>query len=318
MITTNYNFNPINAIKLLLTSENVYCLRLANGQGWQIVATEAVSSWVEKLAMVMQLKTCEPNGYPKLIFIKRVSVKGGLEELTRIIKQKTITDIPVNNWKAHSLGNLQLWSHHDVLDVICEIGRGEDHELDIIRMWLSLHPIYQRVQGRGGLPIHAALIEYNGIGVLIAASGNTGKSTCCHRLPFSWHALCDDETLIVRDDNRKYFVHPFPTWSDYLYQRSKRTWNVQQHFPLSAIFFLEQSEIDEAVSIGQGEAATLINKSAVEVCRRSWWNLDRSQEMSFRKELFDNACELAKEIRTYRLRVSINGRFWEKIEEVLS
>jgi SynChlorMet cassette protein ScmC len=295
-----------------------FIIKLANGQGWHIVATEGVSSWVEKLASIMQLKTCEPNGYPQLIFIKRVSVRGGLGELTRMIEHKTITDIPVNNWKVHSLGDIRFWSHYDVPDVICEIGPGMDHELDIIRMWLSLHPIYQRVQGTGGLPIHAALIERNGIGVLLVAPGNTGKSTCCHRLPFSWHALCDDETLIVRDDNRKYFVHPFPTWSDYLYQRSERTWNVQQCIPLSAIFFLEQSEIDEAVSIGQGEAATLINKSAVEVCQRSWRNLDRSQEIAFRKELFDNACELAKEIRTYRLRVSINGRFWEKIEEVLS
>jgi SynChlorMet cassette protein ScmC len=295
-----------------------FSIKLANGQGWHLVATEGVSSWVEKLASIMKLKTCEPNGYPKLIFIKRVSVKGGLEELTCMVKQKTITDIPVNDWKAHSLGDLRLWSHHDVPDVICEIGPGEDHELEIIRMWESLHPIYQRVQGTGGLPIHAALIERNGIGVLIAAPGNRGKSTCCHRLPPSWRALCDDETLIVRDDNRKYFVHPFPTWSDYLYQRSERTWNVQQHFPLSAIFFLEQSEIDEAVPIGQGQAATLINKSAAEVCRRSWWNLDRSQEMAFRKELFHNACELAKEIRAYELRATLNGRFWEKMEGVLT
>jgi len=294
-----------------------FIIKLANGQGWHIVAIGRVSSWVEKLASIMQLKTCEPNGYPKLIFIKRESVKGGLGELTCMVKEKIMKDIPINDWKAHSLGDLRLWSHHDVPDVICEIGPGEDHELEIIRMWESLHPIYQRVQSTGGLPIHAALIERNGIGVLFAGPGNTGKSTCCRQLPPSWHALCDDEALIVRDDNRKYFGHPFPTWSDYLYQRSERTWNVQQHVPLSAIFFLEQGKIDEASPIGQGQAAIFINQSATQVCQRSWRNLIQEEERAFRRELFENAGELVKAVPSYILRVSLNGRFWEKIEEVL-
>jgi SynChlorMet cassette protein ScmC len=148
--------------------------------------------------------------------------------------------------------------------------------------------------------------------------GNTGKSTCCRQLPHSWRALCDDEALIVRDDNRKYFVHPFPTWSDCLYQRSEKTWNVQQHVPLSVIFFLEKAETNEVIPIGQGQAAIFINQSATQVCQRSWINLDQQEESALREELFDNACELAKEIRVYKLRVSMNGRFWEKIEEVLS
>jgi SynChlorMet cassette protein ScmC len=293
-------------------------IKLANGQGWYLVATEGISSWVKHLASIMQLNTCKPNGYPKLIFIKRESVKGRLGELTCVVRQNIMKDIPISDWKAYNLGSLQLWSHHDMPDVICEIGPGEGHELDIIRMYLSLHPIYQRVQSTGGLPIHAALIERNGIGVLFSAPGNTGKSTCCRRLPHSWRALCDDEALIVRDDNRKYFVHPFPTWSDYLYQRSEKTWNVQQRVPLSAIFFLEKAETNEVIPIGQGQAAIFINQSAAQVCQRSWINLDQQEERALREELFDNACELAKEIRAYKLRVSMSGRFWEKIEEVLS
>jgi SynChlorMet cassette protein ScmC len=169
----------------------------------------------------------------------------------------------------------------------------------------------------GGLPLHAALVERNGMGILLAGHGGAGKSTCCQRLPSSWHALCDDETLVVINEEKQYFAHPFPTWSDYLWKRSERTWNVQKYVPLSAIFLLEQSETDEAIRIGQGQGATFINTLATDVCRRNWRNLDRKEERAQRKQLFQNACELARAVPAFKLRFSLNGRFWEKIEEVL-
>jgi hypothetical protein len=33
-----------------------YCIRLANGQGWQVTATEEVSTWLEKLGHIMELR----------------------------------------------------------------------------------------------------------------------------------------------------------------------------------------------------------------------------------------------------------------------
>jgi len=35
-------------------------------------------------------------------------------------------------------------------------------------------------------------------------------------------------------------------------------------------------------------------------------------------QLFDNACELVREVPSYTLRTNLTGRFWEKIEKVLS
>jgi SynChlorMet cassette protein ScmC len=81
---------------------------------------------------------------------------------------------------------------------------------------------------------------------------------------------------------------------------------------------LEKAETNEVISIGQGQAATFINQSATQVCQRSWINIDQQEERALREYLFSNACELAKEIRAYKLRINMNGRFWEKIEEVLS
>jgi SynChlorMet cassette protein ScmC len=264
----------------------------------------------------MEIKTYESNGYPKLLFVRGQSGKIGEQILLFNFEQNFVKSFPRSGCKIHDFRLLRLWSHDDVPDVICEI-RGEDnHEQDIIRMWCSLHPIYQSCQESGGLPLHAALIERDGEGILLAGHGGAGKSTCCQRLPSPWHALCDDESLIVRDGQERYFAHPFPTWSDYLWKRSERTWNVQQFLPLAAIFFLEQADTDEAIPIGQGQAATFINQLAMDICQRNWRHLDRKEETVQRKQFFENACQLAKAAPAFILRITLTGRFWEEIEKI--
>jgi len=69
--------------------------------------------------------------------------------------------------------------------------------------------------------------------------------------------------------------------------------------------------------IGAGEAALLISESAMQICEKFWRNASKKEQRKFRKMLFDNACKMAKQIPAYRLGVSRNGRFWEKMEEVL-
>jgi SynChlorMet cassette protein ScmC len=306
----------MNIMNRILKNNDGFSLRLANGQEWHIVASAEVKPLIEKLTAIMQLRTCEPNGYPKLIFIQRESDEA-LEPPTWSKNVDILEGLPRDGWNARNLGALKLWSHCIMPDVICETRPERNHDLDIIRMWLSLHPIYRRAQDSGGVPLHAALVVKDGIGVLLAAPGATGKSTCCRRLPLPWQALGDDETLIVKDSQKKYWAHPFPTWSHLLRKRSERAWNVQQYFPLSAIFFLEQGEDDVAIPIGQGEATILITQSARDVWQRSLRNLDREEERELRNALFDNACQLARAVPAFKLRVSLKGRFWEEIEKVL-
>jgi SynChlorMet cassette protein ScmC len=294
-----------------------YLLRLGNGQGWEFVAAEGVGPWVEKLASIMELKNCEPNGYPKLVFTrKRLGLDWWRDPVSRLTRNIS-GGLPDTGWEAHDLRSLQLWTHRDVPDVICEMGDEEDHDLNIVRMWLCLSPVYKRALESGGLPLHAALVERNGTGVLLAAPGGTGKSTCCRRIVPPWKALCDDLTVAVADTDRQYRVHPFPTWSDYLWERSGTTWDVQQHLPLSALFFLEQGTTDEVIPLGKGQASVLITESAAQVYQSIWRNLLPEEERRFKKKIFENACELAKGIPAFQLRVSLNGRFWEEMDRTL-
>ncbi|OEU65498.1 MAG: SynChlorMet cassette protein ScmC, partial [Desulfobacterales bacterium PC51MH44] len=205
----------------------------------------------------------------------------------------------------------------NIPDVVCEVKDTKGPEIAFINMWFSLHPIYQRSIRGAGLPFHAALVELDGRGFLLAAPGDKGKSTCCGRLPDYWQPLCDDETLVVIDKQKTYRAHPFPTWSDYLWKRSEKIWNVQYSVPLCGVFFLEQSETDDVVPLGEGEAVVLMSESAMQICEKFWRALDIEDQRPFRKEIFSNACEMAKKIPAYRLGVSLHGRFWEKMEEAL-
>jgi len=178
-------------------------------------------------------------------------------------------------------------------------------------------PFNNRASDEGGLPFHAALIEKKGAGVLLAASGHTGKSTCSRRLAANWTPLCDDEALVISDKEKRFRVHPFPTWSDYMDRGSDNTWDIQHSVPLCGIFFLEQSDTDEAIALGQGEAAALVNESVTQVCEKYWRTGNREFQRNSRRQVFNNACALAENIPAFKLRVSLNGRFWEKIEQAL-
>lgn len=298
---------------------NGYFLRLSDGQAWQLMAPPGrreASDFLEKFASIMELKPSGPYDIEKILFCGQddfLSIKDGCTK-KYLGSGSGEGD---NGWFVYDHKNLRVWNHAQIPDVICEICDNGGEDVEILNMWFALQPIFQKAQNRGGLPMHAALLELAGKGILISAPGNTGKSTCCRRVPGYWKALCDDETLIVHSKKEGYRAHPFPTWSDYLWRNSQKRWPVESSAPLSAIFFLEQAEATEILTIGKGEAAALINQSTNQVCEKFWRPSDKATKTMQVKRLFDNACEMAKKVPAYKLRASLNGRFWEEIERVL-
>jgi len=297
--------------------ESAFHLSLGDGSGWQFAADQPNLWLIDKLAAIMELDKCKYSGLPKLFFCKNGYTSRAIEEAVRAVPSKSLSLAHSDSWYCYDHKTLRTWVHNDIPDVVCEVKENKGSKIQFLNLWYSLQPIYQRSIGKAGLPLHAGLVELDGQGVILAASGDTGKSTCCSRLPAYWNPLCDDEVLVILDKQKKYRAHPFPTWSDYLWKHSRKTWDVQYSVPLSGIFFLEQSWIDEVVPLGGGRAAVLLSESASQICQKFWRIADRKEQRQFRKKLFNNACEMAKQIPTYRLRVSLRGKFWEKIEKVL-
>jgi len=209
-----------------------------------------------------------------------------------------------------------MWSHPYVPDTICELLEPENQEMEIVMMRQAVFPIYHQSVMLGGLPFHCALVEHDGVGVLLAGNSGAGKSTCCRRLPSSWNVLCDDEALILGHSSEFYTAHPFPTWND-VFMRPESTWNVQQGVSLSAVFFLEHGQTDEVVPMGRAEAAIRGNHLAGHIFFRDWESPDSQSRRAATTKLFDNVLDLIRAVPAFILRVSANGQFWSEMERVL-
>lgn len=290
--------------KVQILYELGYCLNLGLNLKWHIKSTQRTKSWVDKFALIMGLKACSPNGSPQLLFLESVELQNYSTQM--------------KDYKLHNLKSTKVWFDRNSSNIICEISCQDDNKSDIIEMLETVNSVYYRVQITGGIPLHASLIERDGIGIALAGSSNTGKSTCCSRIPPPWHAVCDDETLVIPDTHNQYRIHPFPTWSEYhINKHCKSTWKVETSIPLSAIFFLEQANSDEVLLIGKGKAAVFISQNAIEVYNRMWGESKYKEETIQKNRLFDNACRIIETVPTYILRASLNGNFWNEIEKVL-
>ena len=304
--------------KNLASLQRGYHLSLSDGSQWHLNADESLRPWLDKFAAIMKLNKSSFNGSPRLTYT--------LNPYPTLSQSYSGRQTPLNNnsWDCTDLKFSCVWFNKDTSDVICKLkflgeSNPEDDRttIEFLNMWNALFPIYRQSVRRGGIPFHAALVEKKGAGVLLAAPGDTGKSTCCRRLPDDWKPLCDDETLVVLDNEKGYRGHPFPTWSDYLCRESAKTWDIQHSVLLCGVFFFEQSDTDEATALGQGEAAAYATRSAAEVCEKLTRRGSREFQRTFRKQIFNNAYELLKDVPAFRLRISLNGKFWEKIEQVL-
>lgn len=292
-----------------------YRFELADGSVWIFTATERVSAWLHELAGIMGLRPGGDNWTHKISF----SGAGDFDSLEspEEIRGGRADD---NGWHLFRQGAIyRLWRHETIPEVYMELNEEfvEHAEIRYINMWSALRELYRHALATGGTPIHAALAEIDGRGVLIAGAAETGKSTCYRRLPGYWNALCDDQALVMRDGKGDYMVHPLPTWSDHLWQELKKSWNVERAVPLSAIFFLDQSSLDEAVPLSDpAKAVLMIFDAAKQVWEPVWERIESNEKREQSSTLFRNASEMAGVIPTYRLRATLDGEFWKEMERV--
>lgn len=308
---------------MALSVEKVYSLQLANGHEWNIIATEGLAMWVDELASIMALNLSEVNGAPKLILTKSDIDKAKYEEPVYAFEQNIQESLPSSGWsmRSHRSASIQqyvqFWCHREVPDIIYWIGENENRQGEIMKMWHLTSFVCRKEQVSGGLPLHAGFIRRDGKGMLLVADGGVGKSTCCRRVPLPWDSPSDDQVLAIRDKHGKYVVHSFPTWSEYLWNRSKKTWNIGDYTPLSAVLFLQQAKNDKVIPIDKSTAAVSLCDSALQGRVMGNMGLNTEEKNESKKQLFNNACDLAASIPSYILEVSLHGKFWEEIEKAL-
>ena len=179
--------------------------------------------------------------------------------------------------------------------------------------------IYRDVLARNGLFLHGALAEKNGFGVILAGPSGVGKTTASVRLSGPWHSLSDDITLVVCDDQGRYWGHPWPTWSFFWESiNSGRKWDVSYAVPLKGLFFLAQSREDRAERIGAGQATGMLLETARQASSPLVNRNSNDNLTAMNLQLFNNACIMAKSMRSFILNVSLNGQFWKEMDIALN
>lgn len=177
--------------------------------------------------------------------------------------------------------------------------------------------IARNTQLGGGVLIHGALAEKNGIGVIMAASGGTGKTTASHRLSTPWRSLCDDTSLVLRDSHGKYWAHPWPTWSRFLWGGPGGSWEVENAVPLKGIFCLSRALEDSTEPAGAGKAVSLLMEHIKDASFFMYWDADKEEARIIRLEQFKNLRYLIRAIPVNILHISLTGAFWHEMEEAL-
>jgi SynChlorMet cassette protein ScmC len=283
----------------LLTKEVWHNLVLADGSHWEIAAgDEEATSIVSQLGCAMQL-----HGTTGAI---KSSDHGKLCRLiVQIDAHTSVTDCYV-----------PLASEND--GVVACILSPSDHwggpHVNLVRLSLVFA---REAQARGGVLIHGALAERDGMGVILTAPGGTGKTTASNRLPAPWRSLCDDTTLVVRDPRGNYWAHPWPTWSRFLDGGPGGTWDVQNAVPLKGIFFLAQAVEDRMERVGPGHAVSMLVECVGQATMFMPIGLFKEEIRALHLERFNNLCALARVVPAHVLHVSLTGAFWQDIEQAL-
>lgn len=286
----------------LRTQEVLHNLVLADGSHWEISAKDDEAAYiVSQLGCAMQLRM----------------TTGAIKPPHRGIVRRLLVRVDAFNPEASpATCHAQLPSEDDG-SVVCVL-RSFPHidGLFVQLMQLSL-VLAREAQARGGVLIHGALAERDGIGVILAAPGGMGKTTASGRLLAPWRSLCDDTTLVVRDPQGNYWAHPWPTWSRFLDGGPGGAWDVQSAVPVKGIFFLAQAAEDRVERVGPGHAVSLLVECVRQATMFMPLGLLKEEVQALHLEWFNNLCALARVVPTHILHISLTGAFWQEIEQAL-
>jgi SynChlorMet cassette protein ScmC len=177
-------------------------------------------------------------------------------------------------------------------------------------------PVYYS-EMNGGLLVHGALAERNGVGVILAGPGGVGKTTASKRLPRPWRSLSDDNTLIVKSPDGTYWAHPWPTWSRYKEGDMSGSWDVQTAVRLDLICMLRQAGSDLLLPLPIRQVISEL----VDVSGQTFFIMANGMHKDAIRRInlmrFHNAVAISKRVPVCGLEISRNGKFWKKIEKNL-
>lgn len=293
-----------------------YPVHLSSSRSWRLESSRGTERWVERFASFLGISAGGDVSSPAIVIVASPAGAGRDMRHSPKCGPAPLDAFPRQRRRKHWLPGLDIYWQPGSQDALCVLRDATGPDCELEQMRYALYPILDGAVRDGGLPLHAALIERDGRGVLIAAASGTGKSTCCRRLPHPWTVLADDMCLVVPAAGGGWRAHPLPTWSAIKAGGASWPCRINESVPVEALCFLVRSETDGAAPLGRGASALGISDGAA-VCFSYLDRYFRSEaQRPLRKRIFENAAALAGTLPAFTLRASLTGRFWEEIETI--
>lgn len=248
--------------------------------------------------------------HPEEKVVERLPANSIKESVPRVDDPSRERKLSLGEWHHPWVGNLS--ANGNIFHCYVDVQAEEDkivQELMRISMAFGLCDPYNSV-----LFIHAALVERNGRGILLAGASGAGKTTATGRMPPPWRVLSDDVSFIVKDSQGCYWVHAWPTWSMFTDGGQGGTWDVSLGIRLDGIFLLSQGSRDKATSMGRGEAICSLLESVNQASHLMTIMMNQEEQRKLRLKWFDQVYELTESVSSYHLSHSRHGAFWQEIE----
>jgi len=295
----------------------VFTIRLSNGFIWKARGTAETAGWLRNMAGFLGVSG-ENAGSCADFRVERAEFRAGRRYDARAALDLSSHGVVCPaGWCIRAWPDLALLNHEELSYVLAGIADAADREARIEQMRRAMLPFYEAVSAKGGLPLHTALAEIRGYGVLLAGVSGAGKSTCCRRFPAPWRALGDDMAVAVPCGDGVFRAHPLPTWSALKARTLERPCVLPHSVPVRAVFFLARGDADEVAPVSGARAALSIYDAAMQVFSSVDHSAYTPGGSTYRRIVFENAAAMAAAVPAFVLHVSLHGRFWEKIEEAL-
>ena len=295
-----------------------YLLQLSGGYAWELGpcegADEELGSWVDEFSSHLGLMRGEGRTARKICFGRVLETNGHRDDCRSSFIPPLAAGLPSEGWHEWGRAGAVLLRHPEVMDVFC--GLYPSRSPFIERMRHALVPVFDEIIEAGGMPIHGALLEWRGAGVLLLGESGAGKSTSCRRLPSGWRVHGDDLCLVVRNAEEGFRAHPMPTWSAVEAGEVRWPCLANRSVTVQALFRLRKSVQDRCEPISPAKATVALTDACAQALKPHYMLNPRSSA-ALRSRIFDNAAALARSVPAFRLHVSLTGRFWEMIEAIL-
>lgn len=299
--------------------EHSCSLPLADGMLWTFTAPDGglLASWLDEFAGILSLKKAAADQPSKVV--PHPAARGRIR-IIPMDKFRTPSGTS-KSWTSYTQGSAyQAWLNPQGNQAILELNPEfiTHPEIRYIDMSAVLRIVFHRCVASGsGCSLHAASAVRNGRGIVIVASGQTGKSTCHGRFPRTWTPLADDCALAVKNPAGGFAVQAMPTWSNYLRREKASVFDTGTAYPLKALFFLEQGDADEVEKVKPPIAAGILHRLSREAWGSFIGRFPAAEKKKLGRDLFEACCAIADATPGYIMRATLHGKFWREIEKVL-